>query len=185
MKPIFFKTADELRTWFAKHHKSEAQLWIGYYKRTTTKPSITWPESVDEALCVGWIDGIRKRIDAERYTIRFTPRRPGSVWSAINVGRVKYLDRHGRMLPAGRKAFDARKEARSRIYSYEQLRGELEPRLQEILEADKKAWAFFQTLPPSYRKVASWAISSAKQEATKQRRLQKLIAACREKRRLF
>jgi uncharacterized protein YdeI (YjbR/CyaY-like superfamily) len=185
MTPVFFESADELRRWFRRNHRTATDLWVGYYKRATGKPSVTWSQSVDEALCVGWIDGIRKRIDGERYTIRFTPRRPGSVWSAININRVRYLAEHGRMLPEGHKAFEARRERRSRIYSYEQQRGELEPRLQKILEADKKAWAFFQTLPPSYRKVASWAISSAKQEATKQRRLRKLVDACREKRRLF
>src|SRR5262245_56416306 len=119
-RPVFFRSPSQLRDWFAANHGSARELWIGYYKKGTGQPSVTWPESVDEALCVGWIDGIRKSLDVRRYIIRFTPRRSGSIWSAINIRRVRALTREKRMLPAGRKAFAARRELRSGIYSYEQ-----------------------------------------------------------------
>jgi len=174
----FFKTPAELRRWFAKHHASEDFLWVGFYKKDTGEPSVTWPESVDEALVVGWIDGIRKRIDGQRYKIRFTPRRRGSVWSAINIARVEELAKAGRMRPAGLDAFALRRENRSGIYSYEQRAAALPDPYAAMLAANKRAEAFFAAQPPSYRKLACWWVVSAKQEETRSKRLGKLIDAC-------
>jgi len=174
----FFKTPAELRRWFAKHHASEDFLWVGFYKKDTGEPSVTWPESVDEALVVGWIDGIRKRIDGQRYKIRFTPRRRGSVWSAINIARVEELAKAGRMRPAGLDAFALRRENRSGIYSYEQRAAALPEPYAAMLAANKRAEAFFAAQPPSYRKLACWWVVSAKQEETRSKRLGKLIDAC-------
>ena len=174
----FFKTPAELRRWFAKHHASEDFLWVGFYKKDTGEPSVTWPESVDEALVVGWIDGIRKRIDGQRYKIRFTPRRGGCVWSAINIARVEELAKAGRMRPAGLDAFALRRENRSGIYSYEQRTAALPEPYAAMLAANKRAEAFFAAQPPSYRKLACWWVVSAKQEETRSKRLGKLIDAC-------
>ena len=177
MEPVFFPTPNDLRKWFRQNHERAEELWIGYYKKGTGKPSVTWPESVDEALCVGWIDGIRKSVDAESYKIRFTPRRRGSIWSAVNIARVKALTQERRMQPAGEKAFAAREENKSGIYSYEQRRPELEEPYASVLRKDKAAWKFFQAQPPYYRKIMSWWVVSAKQEATRQKRLRQLIEA--------
>src|SRR6266540_6941417 len=125
MKPRFFATPAHLRKWFDKNHGTEKELLVGFHKKSSGRPSVTWPESVDEALCVGWIDGIRRSLGEESYTIRFTPRRARSIWSAVNIARAKALEREGRMKPAGRKAFEAREEYRSGIYSYEQRRDRL------------------------------------------------------------
>ena len=159
------------------NHAKAGELWVGFYKRDSGKPSLTWPESVDEALCFGWIDGIRKRIDDKSYVIRFTPRRSRSVWSRVNIARVRALVEQGRMQPAGLEAFEARIEDRSGIYSYEQRPDDLPPTYARRLRKEPAAWAFFRAQPPSYRKVATWWIVSAKQEATRLRRLEKL-AAC-------
>src|SRR6266513_4337732 len=175
MKPTFFATPSEFCIWLEEHHHKARELWVGFYKKSSGKPSITWPESVDEALCFGWIDGIRKKIDDESYMIRFTPRKPRSVWSAINIGNVERLLKEKRMEPAGLKAFSARKEYRSGIYSYEQRSPELiEPYLGK-LKRNKGAWKFFQAQPPYYRKTMNWWIVSAKQEETRLKRLDKLI----------
>jgi uncharacterized protein YdeI (YjbR/CyaY-like superfamily) len=175
LTPTFFPTPADLRKWFRKNHATATELWIGFYKVGRGKPSVTWPESVDEALCCGWIDGIRKTIDEDSYRIRFTPRRPRSVWSAVNIKRVKVLSDEKRMLPAGRKAFEARRENRSGIYSYEQRPQDLpQPYLGEM-KRNKAAWAFFAAQPPSYRKVMTWFILSAKREETRLQRLKKLI----------
>ena len=177
MNPRFFKTPSAFQKWLAANYGKSKELWVGFYKKNSGKPSITWPESVDEALCFGWIDGIRKNIDAESYKIRFTPRKPSSVWSAVNMRNVERLIKEKRMQPAGLKAFAARKEYRSGIYSYEQRSPELvEPYLGK-LKRNKAAWKFFQAQPPGYRKVMNWWIVSAKQEATRLKRLEKLIEA--------
>jgi uncharacterized protein YdeI (YjbR/CyaY-like superfamily) len=180
----FFRTPTALRRWFAKHHASEDVLWVGFHKKESGEPSITWPESVDEALSVGWIDGIRKRIDDQRYTIRFTPRRRGSVWSAINIARVEELMRAGRMQPAGLEAYAARRENRSGIYSYEQRTVDLPEPYAGVLRTHKPAHAFFTAQPPSYRKLACWFVVSAKKEETRAARLTKLIEMCAAGKRL-
>lgn len=174
-KPTFFKTPADLRKWLAQNHDTASELWIGFYKKDSGESSITWPESVDEALCVGWIDGIRKRIDEISYKIRFTPRRARSVWSAVNIKRVVELTCEGRMQNAGEKAFAMRLENRSGIYAYEQRSPELPGPYGKKLKRNKSAWKFFESQPPYYRKLASWWVVSAKQEETRLKRLQKLI----------
>src|SRR5215218_324994 len=180
----FFRTPADLRRWFEKNHDRAAELWVGFYKKDSGRPSVTWPESVDEALCVGWIDGIRKRLDEESYNIRFTPRRRGSIWSAVNIARVAVLKKEGRMQPAGREAFQRKLENKSGIYSYEQRSEELPEPYNGMLAAHPPAAAFFAAQPPSYRKSMSWWIVSAKKEETRQARIEKLIAASSEGRRL-
>ena len=180
----YFKTPGDLRKWLKANHAKAEELWVGYYKKDSGKPSVTWPESVDEALCVGWIDGIRKTIDAERYTIRFTPRRSTSVWSAVNIARMKVLTGEKRVLPAGETAFAARKENRSGIYAYEQRRERLEEPYAGMLKKHKAASAFFDAQPPGYRKIMGWFIVSAKTEDTRLKRLKILIDACEKGKRL-
>ncbi len=175
MEPTFFRSPAEFRRWLDKHHATARELWVGFCKKGSGEPSITWPESVDEALCFGWIDGIRKSIDDRSYKIRFTPRRTGSVWSAVNIKRVAILTGQGRMRPAGLKAFEARKENRSGIYSYEQRRAELEEPYAGILRKNPAARAFFEAQPPSYRKAVGWWVVSAKKEETRLKRLEQLI----------
>ena len=175
MKPTFFPTPAHLRKWFDRHHDSAGELWVGYYRKDSGKPSVTWPESVDEALCVGWIDGIRKSVDAGSYMIRFTPRRKGSIWSAVNIGRATALREEGRMRPAGLSAFAARRENRSGIYAYEQRRAQLEEPYAGMMKKNRTAAAFFDAQPASYRKQASWWVISAKREETRLARLNKLI----------
>ena len=175
MNPTFFKSPSEFRRWLEGHHATAQELWVGFYKKASGRPSISWPESVDEALCFGWIDGVRKSVDDESYAIRFTPRKPRSVWSAVNIRRAVELERLGRMRPAGRKAFEARVENRSGIYSYEQRSAELDGPYGERLRQNEEAWRFFQAQPASYRKAANWWVLSAKKEETRVRRLEKLI----------
>ena len=175
LKITFFKTPPDLRKWFEANHASVTELWVGYYKKDSGKPSITWPQSVDEALCFGWIDGIRKSIDDVRYMIRFTPRKSRSIWSAVNIKRANELIELGLMRPAGLKAFAARQENRSGIYSYEQRSPELTKQYGKILKQNLVAWKFFQAQPPSYRKAANWWVVSAKKEETRLQRLEKLI----------
>jgi len=174
-EPIFFTSPKEFRKWLEKNHTSEKEVFIGFYKRHTSKPSLTWPESVDQALCFGWIDGIRRSLGDASYMIRFTPRKPGSNWSAINIKKVEELTKLGLMKPAGLAAFAFREEKRSRIYSYEEKADALRPEFEKKLKANKKAWAFFQAQAPWYRKVASAWIMRAIREETKLKRLGDLI----------
>jgi uncharacterized protein YdeI (YjbR/CyaY-like superfamily) len=185
LKPKFFRTPADFGTWLEKNHATAAELWVGFYKKDSGKPSITWPESVDEALCFGWIDGIRKRVNEISYQIRFTPRRRGSIWSAINIKRVKELVEQKRMRPAGLKAFAARSENKSGVYSYEQRPNELEQPYAAYLKQNNAAWDFFQTQPSSYRKMIGWWIISAKKEETRMARLAKLISESAKGKRLF
>lgn len=178
MEPTTFATPADFRAWLKQHHDSANELWVGYYKRATGKPSMTWPESVDEALCYGWIDGRRKRIDDERYTIRFTPRRPGSIWSTVNIERVAELTKQRRMRAAGRAAFDARREDRSGIYSYgNRHRARLDPVYERRFRAKKRGWADFERRPPWYRQAVIRWVMSAKKEETRERRLTQLMSA--------
>jgi uncharacterized protein YdeI (YjbR/CyaY-like superfamily) len=172
----FFADAGAWRRWLEEHHDDATELWVGFYKKGSGTPSITWPEAVDGALCFGWIDGVRKGIDGERYKIRFTPRRRGSIWSDVNVGRAEALAREGLMHPAGRAAFEARTAARSGVYAYEQRQASaLAPADEATFRANEAAWRFFQSRPPSYRRTAIWWVVSAKREATRLRRLATLI----------
>lgn len=176
MKPKFFPTPADFRRWLEKNHASETELWVGFYKKATGRPSITWPEAVDEALCFGWIDGIRKTLDADSYVNRLTPRTAGSNWSAINTRRAKELTRAGRMQPAGLKAFKARVPAKSGVYSFEQRHAaKLTPEAEQRFRANKRAWKFFESQPPGYRNTALWWVVSAKRESTRARRLDALI----------
>jgi uncharacterized protein YdeI (YjbR/CyaY-like superfamily) len=176
MDPIFFETPADFRAWLAANHATAEFLWVGFYKKGSGRPSITWPESVDEALCYGWIDGVRKGLDAESYMIRFTRRKPGSVWSNMNVGRVQLLADLGRMQPSGLAAFRARKEGRSGIYSHEQGDVDLPEPYRDLLRENAAAWDFFQRQPASYRKAASWWVAGAKKEETRRKRLDSLVA---------
>ncbi len=173
--PRFFSTPAELRRWFARHHRDTSELFVGYWKVASGERSVTWPESVDEALCVGWIDGVTRRIDEQRYVIRFTPRKASSIWSAVNIARVQALEAEGRMQDAGRAAFALRRENKSGVYSFEQDSVELPDEYATLLQANRTAWAHFEARAPSYRKAVLWWIVSAKQEATRQRRLAQLI----------
>ncbi len=175
MKPTFFRMPAEFREWLAKYHATKNGLLVGYYKKDSGKPSMTWPESVDQALCFGWIDGLRQSLDDTSYTIRFTPRRPGSVWSSVNIKRAQVLIDQGQMQPAGLRAFEARRENKSGIYSYEQRRVDLEEPYNRMLKKNKAAWGFFQIQPASYRKAVYWWLMSAKKEETRLKRLEKLI----------
>jgi uncharacterized protein YdeI (YjbR/CyaY-like superfamily) len=184
MKPTFFATPAAFRAWLEKHHDKEPELLVGFYKRGSGKPSITWPESVDQALSFGWIDGVRKRIDDESYTIRFTPRRKGSIWSAINIKRVAELTKQGLMHAAGLAAFGRRSDRKSAIYAYENAPRELEPAYEKRFRANRKAWKYFNDQAPSYRRVAVYWVMSAKKEETRERRLSQLIDDSAEQRKL-
>ena len=173
---IYFESPADFRDWLDKHHLNSTELLVGYHKKATGKPSMTWAESVDEALCYGWIDGVRRGVDEGRYTIRFTPRKPSSIWSANNIKRVEELTAEGRMQPAGVAAFERRSENRSRVYSFEQGTVELPAEFEKQFRANEKAWANFEKMPPSYRKPAVWWVISAKQETTRGNRLSTLIA---------
>lgn len=176
MKPRFFRTRSELSSWLERNHDRADELWVGYYKKSTGRPSISWQESVDEALRFGWIDSVRKGIDDESYMNRFSPRRSGSAWSARNIKRAQELIELGLMRPAGRKAFEARTEDRSEIYSYEQRHlAALDHKYARQFRRNKRAWAFFQSRPPSYRKAAIYWVMSAKRDETRERRLAALI----------
>lgn len=179
-KPQFFATSADLAAWFEAHGDTAAELLVGYWKKGTGRLSVTWAESVDEALCVGWIDGIRRRIDDHSYSIRFTPRRNGSTWSQVNIRRVAELTEQGRMRPAGTAAFMARRDDRSGVYSFEQRHeARLDQAAEATFRADEAAWAFFTAQPPSYRRTAVWWVVSAKQQATRDRRLAQLVADSR------
>ena len=184
MAVVFFSAPADFRKWLRRNHATVKELWVGFHRKHTGKPSMTWAESVDEALCVGWIDGIRKSIDAESYMIRFTPRRRGSIWSAVNIKRVEFLVSEKRMQPAGLAAFAARVENKSGIYSYEQRSEQLPEPYASGLRKNSAAWKFFQAQPPSYRKAIGWWVVSAKQEETRRKRLEKLIAESARGRRL-
>jgi uncharacterized protein YdeI (YjbR/CyaY-like superfamily) len=184
MKAKFFRSSSEFRKWLEANHAKVQELWVGYYKKDSGKPSIAWPESVDEALCFGWIDGIRKSLDDVSYTIRFSPRKSRSTWSTVNIKRAQELAKNGLMQPAGLKAFEARQENRSGIYSYEQRTDQLPDPYAKIFKKNKAAWDFFQSQPPSYRKAAGWFVLSAKKEETRLKRLEQLIADSAQGRRL-
>jgi uncharacterized protein YdeI (YjbR/CyaY-like superfamily) len=172
----YFKSPTDFRKWLRKNHATSQELWVGYFKKKSQRPSITWPESVDEALCFGWIDGIRKSVDDSRYIIRFTPRRTGSIWSAVNIKRARELAGKGLMQASGMAAFNVRKENKSGIYSYEQRSAQLDGPYEKKLRQNKAAWNFFYAQPPSYRKAIVWWIVSAKQEMTRLKRLEKLVS---------
>jgi uncharacterized protein YdeI (YjbR/CyaY-like superfamily) len=176
MKPIFFASPAAFRQWLEKHHDTTDELLVGFHKKGSGKPSITWPESVDAALCFGWIDGVRRRIDDVSYSIRFTPRRRRSIWSVVNIRRAHALTEMGLMHAAGLEAFAARDEKLSAVYSFEQrTAAKLGAAYERQFRANKGAWTFFQAQPPGYRKTATFWVVSAKREETRLKRLAKLI----------
>ena len=180
--PVFFPSPAHLRAWLEQNHETATELWVGMYRKGTGKPSVTWPELVDEVLCFGWIDGIRKSIDGESYTNRITPRKPRSNWSRINLKRVQELTAEGRMRPAGLRAYEGRVQEEGG-YSYEQRDN---PTLDEeslrLFQADPEAWEYFLSRPPGYRRLALFWVVSAKRDETRRKRLASLIAASRERR---
>lgn len=175
-KPCFFKSAGDLREWLCKHHDRETELWVGYYKKGSGKPTVAYSESVDQAICFGWIDGVRHNIDEVSYKIRFTPRKSRSIWSSVNIRKANELTKHGLMHQAGAEAFASRTEDRSEIYSFEHkgIR-ELDPAYEKRLAANKKAKAFFDAQIPSYRRTVTHWVMSAKKEETRLHRLDLLI----------
>jgi uncharacterized protein YdeI (YjbR/CyaY-like superfamily) len=177
MRPVYFKSQDEFRKWLDENHDKASEIFVGFYKVGTSKHNMTWSQSVDQALCYGWIDGIRRSIDSERYCIRFTPRKPDSNWSLVNIKKVEELSGKGLMKKSGMEAFNKRKESKSGIYSFENAFPALDSHLEEIFKANKNAWEFFTNQPPSYRKPRIHWVMSARQETTRITRLNKLIAA--------
>ncbi len=176
MEPIYFASAAKFRQWLHKHHAEASELLVGFWKKGVDQPTLTWTESVQEALCYGWIDGIRKSVDAQRYQIRFTPRKAASIWSAINIRHVETLIAEGRMQPPGMRAFEARTAERSVIYSYEREHAELDAASSKRFKANRAAWKFFEAKPASYRRACIWWVISAKREETRTKRLEQLIA---------
>lgn len=179
MKPEieYFQTPSAWRAWLKANHCTAKELHVGFFKKHAATPSITWPQSVAEALCFGWIDGVRKRIDDNRYVIRFTPRRRGSIWSAVNMRLMKELESAGKMTDAGRAAFDACTQAKSEVYSYERKNAALDDERLRQFKKNKSAWAYFDAQPPGYKKKIAWWIMSAKTDETRNRRLAQLIEA--------
>jgi uncharacterized protein YdeI (YjbR/CyaY-like superfamily) len=173
---IYFASLEEFRAWLEEHHERATEVWIGYWKKHTGKPSLTWSQAVDEALCFGWIDGVLRRVDDERHIQRFTPRKPTSNWSAVNIAKVEQLRAEGRMRPAGEAAFALRREEKSGVYSYEQRHlAAFEPEQEERFRAHAAAWEYWSAAPAGYRKMATWWVVSAKKPETRERRLTKLI----------
>jgi uncharacterized protein YdeI (YjbR/CyaY-like superfamily) len=181
---IYFKSAHDLRAWFEENHNTAEELWIGYYKKATGKPTVTHAQAVDEALCFGWIDGVRKSVDDERFINRFTPRRPRSNWSQINIKRVGELIELGRMALAGLDAFESRDPSRSSQYSFENRPADLEERYAAIFRENATAWEFFRAQPPGYQRTATWWVLSAKKDETRLWRLKTLIEDSSNARRL-
>jgi len=184
IRPVFFETAQDFRNWLQRHHEIHTELLVGFYRVRSGRASMSWPESVDEALCYGWIDGVRRSVDEESYSIRFTPRKKDSIWSAVNIKKVEVLTQKGLMTEAGLKAFSFRKEKKSAIYSHESEMKELSDDLQQLFEADGKAWEFFNAQAPSYKKRIIHWIMSAKQETTRLSRLRKAIASSAEQQKI-
>ena len=185
MEPIFFETPAEFRAWLEEHHTDETELLVGFHKTGSGRPSMTWAESVGQALCFGWIDGVRRGLDEHSYTIRFTPRKARSTWSAVNIKRAKELVEEGLMRPAGLAAFERRSDDRSRIYAYEQRKqAKLDPAAEQEFRANSEAWAFFSEQAPWYRRNATHWVISAKKEETRRRRLRQLIGHSAAGRRL-
>ena len=184
VQPTFFATQSDFRKWLTKNHRKATELFVGFYKVDSGKPSMTWSQSVDQAICFGWIDGVRKSIDTESYFIRFTPRKPTSIWSAINIKKVEELSKQGLMQPAGLASFKLKKEHKSKIYAYENEAVKLSAVFEKKFKANKKAWEFFQSLPPSYHKSAINWVMSAKQEVTSRKRLDELITDSEARRKI-
>ncbi|WP_019809184.1 YdeI/OmpD-associated family protein [Saccharomonospora halophila] len=176
--PAFFARPADWRGWLEENYDTATELWVGFHRRSADPSGMTWSEAVDEALCLGWVDGQRRKVDDERYMIRFTPRKSGSVWSAVNTDRVGQLRQQGRMRPAGENAFAQRSESRAGSYSYEQDADSVafDPEQERRLRADEAAWTFFTSQPASYRKAATWWVVGAKKEQTRAKRFEQLLS---------
>ncbi len=185
MNPVYFQNQNEFRKWLEKNHKKESEIILVYYKVGTGKPSMTWSQSVDQAICFGWIDGIRRSIDNERYSIRFTPRKLTSIWSNVNIKKVEELKKKGLMKKPGLEVYNNRKDSKSGVYSFEKKPANLDDNFERIFKANKIAWDYFVKQAPSYQKTKFYWIMSAKQETTKITRLNKLIIASEKHTRLF
>jgi uncharacterized protein YdeI (YjbR/CyaY-like superfamily) len=183
-EPRFFASAADWRAWLEQHHDTETELLVGFVKVTTGNANMTWSESVDQALCFGWIDGVRRRIDDRSYSIRFTPRKPASIWSAVNIKKIEALRDAGHLAEAGERAFASRSERKSAIYSYEREAGSLSEKQTAQFHATPGAWSFFNQQAAWYRRNATHWVIGAKREETRARRLQQLIADSAEGRRL-
>lgn len=185
MEPHFFATQEDFRKWLDTNNKKETELLVGFYKVGSGKPSMTWPQSVDQALCYGWIDGVRRSLNEDSYTIRFTPRKPSSIWSAINIDKMDVLIAKNLVTPEGLAAYAKRTESKSRIYSHERTEdAQLSAEMEKVFKANKTAYEFFMKQAPSYRKTVIHLIVSAKQEKTQQSRFEKLLAASADGKRL-
>jgi uncharacterized protein YdeI (YjbR/CyaY-like superfamily) len=185
MTPKFFPTPAAFRKWLEKNHQSETELFVGYYKVGTKKPSLTWSESVDQALCFGWIDSVRRSIDDESYCIRFTPRKPNSIWSDVNIKKVKVLTKSGFMTAVGQKAFNLRKETHSRIYAHETEPVSLSKEYVKLFKTHQDAWKYFNTQAATYQRGMTHWIMSGKQEKTRLSRLNQTIKISEEKKRML
>ncbi len=182
--PVFFEHQLEFRAWLEVNHETATELIVGYWKVSTGKPSMTWSESVDQALCFGWIDGVRRKLDDESYTIRFSPRKPKSGWSAINIEKIAELTEKGLMMPAGTAAFERRGDQDSTGYRYKEFAAEFPPDFEAQFKEAAVAWEFFESQPPGYRRIASYWVMSAKREETRKSRLERLIEASADRKRL-
>lgn len=180
----FFRTSADLRRWLERNHDKARELWIGFYRKDSGKGGITYAEALDEALSYGWIDGIRKKIDDVSFTNRFTPRKKNSIWSNVNIRHIARLTREGRMMPPGLAAYNAKDERRAGVYSFEREKAELEPAMKTRFRKNPKAWKFFDSQPPYYRKLAAWYVISAKRDETREKRLSDLIACSARQTRL-
>jgi uncharacterized protein YdeI (YjbR/CyaY-like superfamily) len=179
MNPTFFKSAAAFRAWLAKHHGA-AELWVGFYRKASGKKGLTYPEAVDAALCFGWIDGVKKRVDEDSYTHRFTPRTAGSIWSAVNTRRATELVALGLMAPPGLEAFERRDRAKTKLYSYENRPSAFDAEIERAFKANGAAWTFFRAQPPGYQKILTFWVMSAKRDETRRRRLAALIKSSAE-----
>jgi uncharacterized protein YdeI (YjbR/CyaY-like superfamily) len=185
MKPTFFANQINFRKWLEKNHESETELLVGFYKVASGKPSMTWSESVDHALCFGWIDGVRRKIDEESYSIRFTPRRATSIWSAVNINKMKELEAKDLLHPAGIEAYAKRKDHKSEVYAYENKPKEMSGEFLEVFAKNELAWEFYEKMPPYYKRTSAFWVMSAKKTETQLARLEKLIKASENRVKLF
>lgn len=184
MTPKFFSTQEDFRRWLEENHEKETELIVGFYNIKSGKQTMTWSEAVDQALCFGWIDGVRRKVDDESYSNRFTPRRASSNWSAVNIKKVADLTEKGLMMPAGVAAFEKRKDEKSAVYAYENEQKQFSGEFEKRFRANEKAWGFFEKQANWYKKQMTNWVLTAKQEATRERRFEKLVAESENEKRL-
>ena len=180
MKPRFFSSPEKFREWLERNHDSTSELLLGFYKKSSGKKSLTYAEALDEALCYGWIDGVRKNLDETSYTIRFTPRKARSIWSLVNVRHVERLTKEGRMRPAGIEAYERRDPKRTGIYAFENRPREFSPEFEKAFRKNKTAWSFFEKQPPGYKRVIVFWVMEAKKAETRLKRFNQLVDLCEQ-----